>query len=296
MIGEAGVNLLSGRLLSHGLSFQRTGALDAGIDGFLELRDPATGEVKAQFISAQLKTRKQGNFSEETNESFGYICEQKDMDYWLQSNLPVILVVARLSDELICWKSIQSWFADPEHRRTRKVVFDKRKDSLTSSALPGFAATVASFATPGKIVPSTRSAEVLNSNLLRVSFPDRIHTAQTTLDYSEIRESLVESDGSPPVDWIVHGKRIFSFRDISMPPFRDVIEEGSEAQRSTATPPGSSAEGISSSRHSAFKVRRREFFRASIDPAVITKTGLLLGPGWNSWHVPSSPRQSGNFR
>jgi hypothetical protein len=77
-------------------------------------------------------------------------------------------------------------------------------------------------------VPSTRSAEVLNSNLLKVIFPDRIHTAQTTLDYSEIRESLVESYGSPPVDWIVHGKRIFSFRDISMPPFRDAIEEGSE--------------------------------------------------------------------
>ena len=65
IIGQRGVHLLGERLLSHGLSFQPTGALDAGIDGFLELRDPATGEVKAQFISAQLKTRKSGSFSEE---------------------------------------------------------------------------------------------------------------------------------------------------------------------------------------------------------------------------------------
>jgi len=39
---------------------------------------------------------------------------------------------------------------------------------------------------------------------------------------------LVERYQSVPVDWILRGKRIYSFRDISMPPFRDVIEEGSE--------------------------------------------------------------------
>src|SRR5262249_45681770 len=60
IIGQRGVHLLSGRLLAVGLSFQPTGALDAGIDGFLELRDPATGEVRAQWISAQLKTKKDG--------------------------------------------------------------------------------------------------------------------------------------------------------------------------------------------------------------------------------------------
>src|SRR5262249_44443999 len=151
--------------------------------------------------------KKEGKFPEETDESFSFICEQKDLDYWLGSNLPVILVVARLSDELILWKSVHHWFADLEWRRTRKLVFDKRKDALNDAALPAFAATVASFATPGRIV--RRSAETLNSNLLRVCFPERMHVAQTTLDYSEIRGSLVESYGSPPVDWIVHGKRIY---------------------------------------------------------------------------------------
>jgi hypothetical protein len=233
IIGQQGVHLLSGRLLSVGLSFQPTGPLDAGIDGFLELRNPSTGEVRAQWITAQLKTRKQGNFSEETGESFSFICEQKDLDYWLGSNVPVVLFVARLSDDRIYWKPVHSWFTDPERRRIRKVVFDKSKDALDQAALPGLAATIASFAAPGRIVPSTRSAETLNSNLLRVSFPDRMHVAETTLDYAEIRESLVEGYGSPPIDWILHGKRIYSFRNISMPPFRDVIEEGSEDLIST---------------------------------------------------------------
>jgi hypothetical protein len=228
IIGQQGVHLLGERLLSHGLSFQTTGALDAGIDGFLELRDLVTGEVKAQFISAQLKTRKSGLFSEETGESFSFICDHRDLDYWTGSNLPVILIVARLSDKLICWKSIQTWFASPERRRTRKVVFDKRKDALDEAALPAFSSTVASFATPGLIVPSTRSVEFLDLNLLKVVIPDRVHIAATELSYAEVRKTLVEGYGNPPIDWILHGKRICGFRDISLPPFRDVIEEGTE--------------------------------------------------------------------
>jgi hypothetical protein len=43
---------------------------------------PEAGEVRAQFISAQLKTKKTGNFSEETAETFSFICDQRDLDYW----------------------------------------------------------------------------------------------------------------------------------------------------------------------------------------------------------------------
>jgi hypothetical protein len=228
IIGEQGVHLLGGRLLSVGLSFLPTGPLDAGIDGFLELRDPDSGEVRAQWITAQLKTQKEGRFAEETDEGFSYICRQQDLDYWLGSNLPVVLFVARLGDSQIFWKAIHTWFTDADHRRTRKVVFDKNKDALNVTALTRLAAAVATFSTPGRIVPSIRNAETLDSNLLKVSFPARIHFAETSLDYSEIREALVEGYGSPPIDWILHGKRIYSFRDISIPPFREVIEEGSE--------------------------------------------------------------------
>jgi hypothetical protein len=227
-IGQQGVHLLGARLLSVGLSFHPNGPLDAGIDGFLELRDPETGEVRAQWITAQLKTQKEGRLTEETDESFSYLCRQEDLDYWLGSNVPVVLFVARLSDERIFWKSLHTWFADADHRRTRKVVFDKIKDALNEAALSGLAATVSNFSAPGRVVPSTRIAEALNSNLLKVSFPAKTHTAETTSSYSEVREALVERYQSVPVDWILRGKRIYSFRDISMPPFRDVIEEGSE--------------------------------------------------------------------
>ena len=67
VIGQRGVHLLGERLLSIGLSFQANGPLDAGIDGFLELRDTLSGEVRAQYILAQLKTQEGGSFSEETD-------------------------------------------------------------------------------------------------------------------------------------------------------------------------------------------------------------------------------------
>ncbi|MCL2716068.1 MAG: DUF4365 domain-containing protein [Alphaproteobacteria bacterium] len=232
-IGQQGVHLLGLRLLSVGLTFQANGPLDAGIDGFLELRDPQTTEVRAQWITAQLKTQKEGRFTEETNEGFSYLCKQNDLDYWLESNLPVVLFVARLSDEKIFWKALQPWFADADHRRSRKVIFDKVKDALNEAALPGLASAVANFSAPGMVVPSTRLAEALDTNLLKVAFPPRIHVAETTLSYSEVREALVESYQAVPVDWVLRGKKIFRFCDISIPLFQDFIKEGSEEEIDT---------------------------------------------------------------
>ena len=87
-----------------------------------------------------------GRFSEETDESFSYICKQKDLDYWLEANAPVVLFTARLSDRAIFWKSVQSWFADADNRRSRKVVFHKIKDALNAEPLfLGLASAVASL-------------------------------------------------------------------------------------------------------------------------------------------------------
>jgi hypothetical protein len=97
IIGQQGVHVPSARLLSVGLSFQPTGALDPGSDGFLELRDRFTGEVRAQWISRNC-THEKRSFSKKTDESFSFICERKDLDYWLGSNVPVILFIAMLSE------------------------------------------------------------------------------------------------------------------------------------------------------------------------------------------------------
>ena len=128
LVGQEGVHRFSARVLASGLAFHPTGSLDAGIDGFIELRDPETGEVKAQYIAAQLKTI--GTLSEDTGETFAYKATERDLDYWFNSNAPVILVVVHLASDLICWKSVQAYFHDPDRKRSKKVIFLRADDEL----------------------------------------------------------------------------------------------------------------------------------------------------------------------
>jgi hypothetical protein len=130
-IGERGRHLFSERVLAAGLSFHPTGPLDAGIDGFIELRDPQTGGVRAQYVMAQLKNKDDGTFNQESSSSFSWPVDQRDLEYWLGSNAPVILVVARLSDQLMVWKSIQDYFSTPDKRTSRKILFNKTQDALS---------------------------------------------------------------------------------------------------------------------------------------------------------------------
>jgi hypothetical protein len=227
LIGKRGALLFGELVMAQGFSFHETTALDTGIDGFIELRDPQTREVMAQYIACQIKTREHGTFLEETDESFSFICEQRDLDYWMSSNAPVILIAVRLSDRQVYWKSIQSWFENPERRRSRKVVFHKQADRLDGISVPQFGAVVAGFGRPGLMVASVRADEQLDVNLLKVVYPEKVHVAETGLSYKEIRQTLVDQHDNPPSDWILVGKRIWSFRDLSLPPFRDVTEEGS---------------------------------------------------------------------
>ena len=84
-IGERGRHLFSERVLAAGLSFHPTGPLDAGIDGFIELRDPQTGVVRAQYVMAQLKTKDDGTFNQESASSFLWSVGHRDLEYWLGS-------------------------------------------------------------------------------------------------------------------------------------------------------------------------------------------------------------------
>lgn len=226
IIGERGRHLVSERILAVGLSFHPPGALDAGIDGFLELRDLETGEVRAQFVPAQIKTQAEGPFPRETVTSFTYIPKSRDLDYWLQANVPVILIVARLSDGLIVWKSVQEWFAAPEHRVSRSIEFDVRQDALTVEALPALAELVASFARPGLMVPPMRAPEELDLNLLKAVVPERVNIATTDRSYGEITDLLGEGGRRRPVDWILHDEKIITFHDLEAAPFDSVVEEG----------------------------------------------------------------------
>ncbi|WP_165447274.1 DUF4365 domain-containing protein [Rhizobium leguminosarum] len=225
LLGEEGLHRFASRVLNVGIAFHPTGPLDAGVDGFLELRDPETGEVRAQYIAAQLKTT--DHLAEDNGETFVFRPDQRDLDYWQNANVPVILVVIHRQSGLICWKSIQSYFQVPEHKHARKVVFNRQSDALTEESAPRFAALVSEFARPGMVVPSVRSAEQLETNLLRASYPFRINLASTDLNMADVRKALLLREEFPPNDWIIHDGRLVSFRNLEDAVFEKACDQGS---------------------------------------------------------------------
>lgn len=125
--GQRGVNLIEEIVLKMGFIWYPTPGMEAGIDGIIEIRNPITGAVYNHIIQVQSKATSK-RFAGENDEKFHFICDEKDLQYWLEGNAPVILIVSRPDTGEAYWVSIKSYFKKPERRSSRKVVFDKKLD------------------------------------------------------------------------------------------------------------------------------------------------------------------------
>lgn len=224
MIGDQGVALIHRRAGQLGFIWTAGSNLDAGIDGLLEIRDDATGVVTNSVIQVQSKAT-EGRFTAETATSFEYLCDERDLNYWLQGNAPVILVVSRPKDDEAYYVSIKDYFGDPSVRATRRVRFDKSRDrfdvgarqALMDVALPRERGVY--FAPPPK-------EEALVSNLLPVTaYPPTISVGETELRGRDIRETLKlhHVDAS---EWFVRGGRVITVHDLREAPWDEICDHG----------------------------------------------------------------------
>ncbi len=55
LVGQLGVNLIERIVTEMGCVWYPTGSVEAGIDGHIELRDPATGQVLNTILGVQSK-------------------------------------------------------------------------------------------------------------------------------------------------------------------------------------------------------------------------------------------------
>lgn len=203
-----------------------SGGVEAGIDGVIEIRDSNTGDVYNAIIQVQSKATER-SFQAETIEGFDYLCEERDLNYWLQGNAPVILIVSRPDTEEIYWISIKDYFRDLSVRRTRKVHFDKQRDKLDIACRTA----LASLAIPqdvGVYLSPLPMQENLWSNLLEVThFAEKIYVAHTNFRtpndlFAELR--LREVKGCS--EWILKNKQIISFYNLGEYPWRDFCDIG----------------------------------------------------------------------
>lgn len=240
IIGQQGVNLIEKVVLQMGFLWYPTGGVEAGVDGFIEIRDAETGEVTNCTIQVQSKATR-NEFTAETETGFTYLCAERDLNYWMQGNAPIILVVSRPHTGEAFWVSIKDYFKDTERFKSRKIHFDKRqhrfevnsKPALIALALPTDAG--AYFAPPPK-------RETLYSNLLRVSsFPEYLYVAETDFRFTgelwaelaTIRDNHPELARSISGEWLLKNQRLMSFINLEESPWDQICDLGTLEKFST---------------------------------------------------------------
>jgi Domain of unknown function (DUF4365) len=224
LIGDQGIALVHRRAGQLGFVWTQGSNLDAGIDGLLEIRDDVTGVVTNSVIQVQSKAT-EGRFTAETDTTLEFLCDERDLNYWMQGNAPVILVVSRPKDDEAYYVSVKDYFRDPGVRATRRVRFDKRRDrfdvgarqALIDIALPRERGVY--FAPPPK-------EETLVANLLPVLVhPPTILVGGTALKGRDIRDTLTRHQAKAS-EWFVRGGRVIAVHDLREPPWDDICDQG----------------------------------------------------------------------
>ncbi len=152
--------------------------VDAGIDGSIELRDPATGHMSNRHILVQSKASDR-KFSGEDDDKFWYLCEDADVDYWMSSNIPVILICSHPAERKAWWVHVQPWFENASNRASRRVDFNKATQELVGD-ISGKLFAIADPHGVAHTRVAERKNERLISNLLEVDVPDVVYSARTS--------------------------------------------------------------------------------------------------------------------
>jgi Domain of unknown function (DUF4365) len=90
--GQQGINVIERRVLQMGSRWTPSGPNEVGIDGYIELFDPNSRQALGETLAVQSKVV--SSISDAGKQSFDYWCDANDVEYWLNGNTPVILVVS----------------------------------------------------------------------------------------------------------------------------------------------------------------------------------------------------------
>lgn len=225
--GERGVAMAKERIHAMGFLFSTTGQTEAGIDGFIEVRDPVSGHVAARIVAVQIKTTEADRYTAETPDGFEYLCEAADVQYWQQGNIPVIVVLVRISDGSVYWNPAPKvgYAGDRETRRLRVNKVQHRFDQAAADAI---AQLTIDQAQPGVWLPASRQADVVLFNAVKTILPPTIYVAATAHRHGrDALKALLDITDHPPFEWVARGGRLLTFLDLEASVLRQVVDQGS---------------------------------------------------------------------
>lgn len=229
--GQQGVNMVEHAVLAMGFAWHPTNqALEAGIDGIIEIIDPETHQATNSIIQVQVKTTSR-RWTYETTTEFTYRCEPADIDYWMRGNTPVILVAVRFDGSEAYWADVKASFAEQSRRDDRHLHFDKATDRFDESA----ARDLVRLAVPkdsGAYLPAPNHRETLVSNLLQIrAIPPNLFVASTEYrDPKDVIEWSKREEVRLPKGWYLADGMIYSFHNLREEPWGEICDRGSVEQ------------------------------------------------------------------
>ena len=218
ILGALGENAVRGRFLTMGFQFDARSRLEAGIDGIAEVMDQ--GRPMARMIAVQVKAKESGRYASETDQGFTYLLRSEDLDYWRGSNLPVIIVVYRRSDETFFWQEVPRGSGPAE----RRLQFDKAHDVLDRNAVDRLAALTVPKAGFGYYVPPLGGGEEALVNILPITLPKEMFVATTPYNGRKAAAVLLDADVPARFDWVIRGSEFWSLHDPRTSPCRKIVD------------------------------------------------------------------------
>lgn len=224
-LGQAGINMIERTCLDMQCTWNPTGAVDVGIDGYIEMFDRNTGDALGKHLAVQSKAV--SSLANDRGDTFDFSCKPRDIAYWRQGNMPVLLIVSRPSTNEQYWVSVKDYFDDPERQSSSTVRFHKTHNCF-SEASYGELAQIGLDESAGLYLGPVPKKETLISNLLPLTgFPVRIWVGASRFNRLEqIWPILRNASRRVSGDWILRGGSVISFQDLQEYPWTNICDLG----------------------------------------------------------------------
>lgn len=225
LLGQKGINLIEHIVLEMGSRWTPSGPNEVGIDGYIELFDPSSHLALGKTLAVQSKATSE--FVNETEETFDFWCDQRDLDYWLQGNMPIILIVSRPVLNEAYWVSVKDYFAIIEHRASTKIRFSKTTQRFSLASFRDLVDLARSPEMGLYLAPVPRRERLYSNLLPLIQFPPQIFIGSTSYRtpgevWARLRRAGQNVDGA----WILRDKNMLAFYDLSQAPWSDICDSG----------------------------------------------------------------------
>ena len=221
-IGEEGKNLIATIVARMRHLWTPTTALsDRGIDGYIQLcRDDGGKRIATGFMIQVQSKATNRSWPHENDDSFVLPVDERDLQHWLMSNQPVILVASRPQTNEAYWISVKDYFVSFEAKKTRTIYFKKSLHRFSAEAELALSQLAVPPAAGVRTDPLPK-IEAIESNILPlISWPEWIQHAKTRFRKPDgILKRARKLGMYPGREWFPKAGQIFSFFELNRAPW-----------------------------------------------------------------------------